>query len=414
MLTDRRLQELYVKLSFTLVSAYSADSRLPDVMGIVARAQSSAASTTAQREIAQVGEYVCDSSTAQSFERGIIQYAQAVTELDVRFLEQVREEICAGMDGFDLVMSMKGAVSEKQRLFKLAAFLVSLLERIAERLDTYFVELSAQSLYHPELEDNPARARWRLVRRRINDGSFFLYTQDLTLDSDHFDAFATEPLPTQKPSRGRQRESVSFDRVISQANFMVQQNAHPPSPQFLSPSEPRRLADSHTLRASDSGRGPSSYEKHLDRKAANRVSTFLSGNLKAIRRLSRVDLTGLEHAIGRPSERNQERQRSRSRAPTPPVQVGRMLHLRDEDRGRRSHSRERRVDDLSRSASSASSGSSPRTSALPGSPRDSLKGPQRRVGTGGSTRRMDSVSVSGRSDGAKSVARALEGLRVRG
>jgi hypothetical protein len=83
-------------------------------MGIVARAQSSPASTAAQREIAQVGEYVCDSSTAQSFERGIIQYAQAVTELDVRFLEQVREEICTGMDGFDLIMSLKGAASEKQ------------------------------------------------------------------------------------------------------------------------------------------------------------------------------------------------------------------------------------------------------------------------------------------------------------
>jgi hypothetical protein len=106
-----------VKLSFTLVSAYNSDSRLPDVMGIVARAQSSPSSTAAQKEVAQVGEYVCDSSTAQSFERGIIQYAQAVTELDVRFLEQVREEICIGMDGFDLVMSMKGVASEKQVLF---------------------------------------------------------------------------------------------------------------------------------------------------------------------------------------------------------------------------------------------------------------------------------------------------------
>lgn len=86
-------------------------------MGIVARAQSSTASATAQSEVAQIGEYVCDSSTAQSLEKSIIQYAQAVTELDVRFLEQVREEICIGMDAFELAMSMKGASAEKQVSF---------------------------------------------------------------------------------------------------------------------------------------------------------------------------------------------------------------------------------------------------------------------------------------------------------
>ena len=386
---------------------HNFESRLPDVMGIVARAQSSAASTTAQREIARVGEYVCDSSTAQSFERGIIQYAQAVTELDVRFLEQVREEICTGMDGFELVMSMKGIVTEKQRLFKLAAFLVSLLERIVERLDTYFVELSAQSLYHPELEVNPARARWRLVRRRIRDGSFFLYTQDLILDSEHFGSFPTEPLTIPKTPRGRQRESISFDRIISQASAMVQQSSrsHSHTPQLHSP-QPRRLADSHTLRAFDTGRGASSYEKHLDRKTVNRVSTFLSGNLKAIRRLSRVDLTSLEHAVGQEGGREQP-----SRAPTPVVE--RRLHLRDKSRDQRPDSRERRVGTISRTASSVSSGS--RGSGLPGSPRDSLNLPLRRVGTGGSGRRIDSRggSISGRSDGTESVARALEGLRVR-
>ena len=109
-----RMQELFVKLSFTLMSAHNQNSRLPDVMGVISRAQSSSASTSAQKEISQIGEYVCDSSSAQSFERSIIRYAQTVTELDVRFLEQVREEICTGMDAFGLAMSMKGASAEKQ------------------------------------------------------------------------------------------------------------------------------------------------------------------------------------------------------------------------------------------------------------------------------------------------------------
>ncbi|KAF8471890.1 hypothetical protein BDZ91DRAFT_716758 [Kalaharituber pfeilii] len=312
-----KLQELFVKLSFTLVSAHNSGSRLPDVMGMVARAQSSPASSSAQREIAQIGEYVCDSTSAQSLERSIIQYAQAVTELDVRFLEQVREEICTGMDAFELAMSMKGAAAEKQRMFKLAAFLVSILERIAERLETYYAELAAQSLYHPEIEDNPARARWNFIKRRIRDGSFFLYTQDISFESEHerFDADADLP-ETYKPRARKARESIGFGQIISQANEMIKQSFDAQLQQQLSngsrfqggrlddinemvAAPPRRLADAHSRRAEDSGRGGSSYEKHLERKAAHRMSSFLSGNLKAIRRLSRaaLDTTALEHAM---------------------------------------------------------------------------------------------------------------------
>jgi len=408
-------------------------------MGIVARAQCSPAATAAQKEIAQVGEYVCDSSTAQAFERGIIQYAQAVMELDVRFLEQVREEICTGMDGFELIMAMKGAVAGKQvyiapmhssltyltppltqRLFKLAAFLVSILERIAERLDTYYVELSAQSLYHPEMEDNPARARWRLVRRRIRDSSFFLYTQDITLDTIRSNRFD----PASLPDTGRSRLSISFDRVISQANEMVQQSLHrheaSEDRDNLSSLQrpPRRLADAHSRRAEDSGlSGVSSYEKHLDRRAAHRVSTFLTGNMKAIRRLSQaVDVTALEHALG---SSNTPRERSRSRTPLGSRIPTQPAPLRPESRGRQrsEHRSERefailnstrmkgleRSGSVSSSSSSSSSSRGERQTFLPGSPRDSLRTPMqkgRRAGAG--TRNEGEV-----------VARALEGLRVR-
>jgi hypothetical protein len=399
MISKNRLQELFVKLSFALMSAHTSDSRLPDVMGIVARAQSSPAAAAAQKEVAQIGEYVCDSSTAQASERGIIQYAQAVTELDVRFLEQIREEICTGMDGFDLVMSMKstsGTTMGKQRLFKLAAFLVSLLERIAERLDTFYVELSAQSLYHPRIESNPARARWHLVRRRIYDGSFFIYTQDL-----NFDSISSFEFPV-----ASKRISVSFDRVISQANEMVAASLHRQQASedhdnlsTLIQRPPRRLADVHSRRAEDTGRDLSSFERHIDRKAANRISTFLTGNMKAVRRLSRaVDVGALEHAL---------RTQSPLREPSP---------LRRQGSGLLST----RVHERSGSVSSSSSGSSrgsskgssrgERKSFLPGGPRDSLRLPMR--GGRHTTRMSTATSVSGRSDGA-ALERALEGLRVR-
>lgn len=112
-----RLQELYLKLAFNLMALENTGSQFPDVMGIISRAQSSQSATRAQKEIAQIGDMVCNSGAAQSIERSLIRYAQSVTELDVRFLEQIREEICTGMDGFDLVASMRNAKMEKQVRF---------------------------------------------------------------------------------------------------------------------------------------------------------------------------------------------------------------------------------------------------------------------------------------------------------
>lgn len=294
-----KLQELYLKLSFALVSSRNAHSLvLPDVMGIVARAQSSVHSAAVLQELSQIGDLACDPSTAQSFERGIIHYAQAVTELDVKLLEQVREEICTGMDAFDLVASTaKGYsgsshVAEKQKLNKVAAFLVSLLEKIAERLDTFYVELSALSLYRPEIEGNPARARWRLVKRRIADGSFFLYTQELSLET------ALEPDSTGGGRLGSLRRrsvwggtgrGVTFDQVVAHASSMVKtsiESAQSGSSKsageqqhFTDGRFPGTLADAHSMRAeSANGKGTTSYESMLERKATLRTKRFLAQN----------------------------------------------------------------------------------------------------------------------------------------
>src|SRR5690606_19356006 len=142
-----------------------------------------------------VGELVCASSTAQTFERGLLGFARGVCEADVRFLEGVREEICHGMDAFELVQSMKSSALEKQRLFKLAGLLVSILERIAVRLEGFYSEVGRMSMYHPEMEENPARARWAVVRRRIRDGSFFVLAREVELE-------------------GQQSESLDFDAQL--------------------------------------------------------------------------------------------------------------------------------------------------------------------------------------------------------
>ena len=98
-----KMQELHLKLSYALASlkSGSSTSRFPDIIGIVTRAQSSPASAQASNEIAQIGQFVCNSQGAQFQENGILKYAQTVTALDVEFLEEILSEVCKGMESFE-------------------------------------------------------------------------------------------------------------------------------------------------------------------------------------------------------------------------------------------------------------------------------------------------------------------------
>lgn len=59
----------------------------------------------------------------------------------------------------------------------MSSYLLTLLERIAARLEAYYTSLAQESIYRPEIENNPARTRWHNVRRKIVDGSFFVLAQ---------------------------------------------------------------------------------------------------------------------------------------------------------------------------------------------------------------------------------------------
>lgn len=110
-----KLQEIYLKISYSLASAITPDVRLPDIIGTITRAQSGVNVAKAMREISEVGQFVSNNAKAARFhENGILKYAQMVTELDIAFLEQVRDEAAQGMDAFDLVASMDEPTSAKQ------------------------------------------------------------------------------------------------------------------------------------------------------------------------------------------------------------------------------------------------------------------------------------------------------------
>jgi hypothetical protein len=214
-----------------------------------------------------------------------------VTELDVQFLEQIRKEVCAGMDAFAAVGQATSTMLGRHLLGKLSVFLLSIVERIAQRLDMFYSSLARETLYRPEMEKNPARTRWRIVRQKIFDGSIFMFGRDLELRLQ--DTAGGQQFRSAKQAG----TDIDFHQVVSRAQRDIDremtQQATP-----RSDSGRRGLADNHTARAAQNTSGPSSFETHLRQKAINRMSTFIGSNMQAIRRLSRLPTDrDLSHAI---------------------------------------------------------------------------------------------------------------------
>ncbi|KAL3420190.1 sulfite reductase flavoprotein alpha-component [Phlyctema vagabunda] len=266
-----KLQELYLKLSFTLANATIGpdSSRLPDVLGIIARAKSSADAMTTSSEVSQIGQFTCNSEAARFHERGILEYAKNSVELNMQLLEGIREEACRGMDAFDTVMDLD-APSEAQRLTALAAFLLQVTERMAVRLEGFYTKFAKLSVYHPEMEQNPARTRWNLVRRKVRDGTFFVLTQDMTIGT--------------QPSRGQ--DAVELDQVITQ----IQKNINKAQVKARPTMD---LTEQHVARGQASSSSLSAYEAHENDHAIKRMSSFMTNNMRAIRRLSRLPQSGV-------------------------------------------------------------------------------------------------------------------------
>lgn len=98
-----------------MANSVAPNVRLPDIIGSITRAQSSQDSAKAMQEISHVGQFVSNNSKSARFhENGILRYAQTVTELDVSFLEQIRDEAGQGIDAFDMIAMMDEPPASKQ------------------------------------------------------------------------------------------------------------------------------------------------------------------------------------------------------------------------------------------------------------------------------------------------------------
>ena len=283
-----KMQELVLKLSFTIASANGTgtDAKLPDVLGTVARAKTSSDAEYCTKELSMVGEFVCDTTDSLRFqERGVFSYAATSVELDIELLEDLRQEACSGMDAFDHISLLSDeddtSDSNVDKINILSAFLLHILERMARRLEVFYSRLAQCSVYRPEIEHNPARTRWALVRRRVHDGSFFILTSSVEISELKSQQSGRYYMP---PSNANQH--VGFDSIMQQlqASLHAGQEVSPNASQT-----PRTMNAVHQARGRSTGNtsGLATFENSNALKAMNR---FLEKHGRAIRRLSRVPL----------------------------------------------------------------------------------------------------------------------------
>lgn len=271
-----KFQELVLKLSFSLANtaAGGANTSLPDVLGMVARGKTSEDAVRTTKEVARIGEFIGHAEEVRFHENGIINYASKSVELDLGLLEDIRAEACAGMDAFDALMSLETLEGEgpSGRVETLATFLMQLLERMAKRLEIFYANLARFSVYNPSVEANPARTRWRLVRQRIRDRSFFLLARSLSVEAVVYSsapAFQT---------------NIDFDRVMGQVRQGLG-TVHGAQQGKMT------LNEMHTARTLAPLHGATSFESHENSTAMRRMSSFIDKNMRSIRRLSKMPTT---------------------------------------------------------------------------------------------------------------------------
>ncbi|KAI1390895.1 uncharacterized protein F4822DRAFT_442135 [Hypoxylon trugodes] len=283
-----KLQELVLKLSFSIANSGGANIQLPDVLGAVARANTSSDAVSCTNEIALVGQFITGGEGDLRFqERGVFAYAAKSVELDIELLEDLRQEIGTGMDAFDSIATSFGSPDRIQdpdadanRLTVLSTFLLQILERISRRLGIFYAQLAQCSVYRPELERNPARTRWALVRRCIRDGSLFVMAHKTAAD-----VLTAGQQSSYYMSRANPNQNVDFDNVISQVRATL--GSAQTDLQINVPQQPITLNAVHQARGRSMG-DASAVATGENAMALKAMNSFVEKNNKAIRRLSKM------------------------------------------------------------------------------------------------------------------------------
>ncbi|KAI8812200.1 hypothetical protein BJ742DRAFT_880965 [Cladochytrium replicatum] len=336
-LLGTRLNDLHLKLSFCFVTMddQGTDALIPDIVGMANKALSSAAAARTRKEIARLGELVSDTNmdhSVQLFERGVFEYVEKGTLLDMQLLKAIRAQICAGIeDLFAFGEHVKGVAASRAPIESVGMGVhnsaVNLLRSLFERLEgamnalqLFFSESSRLTAFRPEIERNPARGRWRLLRRVVLDGTFMLYMDRAANGKNALEGGVRKaPLKEASSSvvsslRSIQRQSVRFDQVLYQSmkDLEKMKSIVPKEyPEGLSVrSDPRMHAPdpskvaqqqsnvASTALKSDDISAFTVWEESQQRQMMNHVEGWLGNNLKALRRISRVPIQAQQAQYG--------------------------------------------------------------------------------------------------------------------
>ncbi|KAM0370728.1 hypothetical protein ACHAPY_010300 [Fusarium culmorum] len=274
-----KLEELVLRLSFVFASAGGpgAAYKLPDILGVIARAKTSSDAALITKEISSLGDFICDPTSQLRFqERGVFSYTAKCVQLDIELLEDLRQEACNGMDAFDNIASMLDRSDpDATPLAALTTFLLRTLEKMAHRLAMFYAQLARLSVYQPELEHNPARTRWAFVKKCIRDGTFFVLTREVSTEtmleqSDFYNA----------------SQKTHFDEVVEQINHRISMAVEEEQPE----PEPTSVNAVHQERGNNLSNTTTvdSTAERLNVGAVSSMSSFIQKNKTAIRRLSNM------------------------------------------------------------------------------------------------------------------------------
>lgn len=319
-LFEAKLQELVLKLSFSLANAGGAGAniQLPDVLGAVARANTGSDAVSCMNEVALIGQFINGAESTLRFqERGVFAYAAKSVELDIELLEDLRQEVGTGMDAFDSIANaynsadkMQDPDFESNRMTALSTFLLQILERIARRLGIFYAQLAQCSVYRPELERNPARTRWALVRRCIRDGSLFVMAHKTATD-----VLTSGQQSSYYVSRANPNQNVDFDNVISQVRATL--GSAQLDTQASIPQQPVTLNAVHQARGRSSG---DAMQVRGNPGALRAMNSFVEKHSKAIRRLSKMPPVPM-------SFEDLQRAMGQTNLHTPPAETGDNMEL---------------------------------------------------------------------------------------
>lgn len=273
-----KLEELVLRLSFVFANAGGpgAAYKLPDILGVIARAKTSKEAAVITKEISSLGDLICDPTSQLRFqERGVSSYTAKCVKLDIELLEDLRQEACNGMDAFDNIASMLDRSDpDATPIAALSTLLLQILEKMAHRLAMFYAQLARLSVYQPELEHNPARTRWAFVRKCIHDGTFFIMTRDISSDKmmEQNDFYTSS-------------QTTNFDEVVTHINHRISMSA-----------EEQSLPEADNMNAVHQERGSTitsattveSAAERLNVGAVSSMSSFIQNNKNAIRRLSNI------------------------------------------------------------------------------------------------------------------------------